>query len=233
MTTHLVAMGGGGFSMNEGASALDAYVLGLATRSRPTVCFVGTASGDANAYTDRFHDTFGHLDCVTTQLSLFERSGVELADVLDAVDVVYVGGGSTANLLALWRLHGLDIALKQRSARRDLVVCGLSAGALCWFEGGITDSFGPRLRALPDGLGWAEGSVCPHYDGEAERRPAYHAAIRSGELTAGYALDDGVAVHLIDGEVHGFVTERPTAHAYRVEPGPDGVHESILPTMLL
>jgi dipeptidase E len=233
MTTHVVAMGGGGFSMNDGASALDAYVLGLAARPRPTVCFVGTASGDSGAYLARFHDSFGPLDCVTTGLSLFERADEELADTLDAVDVVYVGGGSTANLLALWRLHGLDTALRARATRRDLVVCGISAGALCWFEGGVTDSFGPRLRALADGLGWASGSLCPHYDGEAGRRPAYHAAVRAGELADGYALDDGVAAHLVDGEVHGFVTERPTAHAYRVEGDATGVRESVLPAMLL
>jgi peptidase E len=233
MTIHLVAMGGGGFSMNDGVSPLDAYVLGLAARRRPTVCFVGTASGDSDGYTARFHDSFGPLDCVTTNLSLFSRTDATLADTLDSVDVVYVGGGSTANLLALWRLHGLDTALRARAAHRDLVVCGLSAGALCWFEGGVTDSFGPTLRALADGLGWAEGSLCPHYDGEAERRPAYHAAVRAGELADGYALDDGAAVHLIDGEVHGFVTERPNARAHRVERGTGGVRETVLPTMLL
>ncbi|MYV98018.1 type 1 glutamine amidotransferase-like domain-containing protein [Streptomyces sp. SID3343] len=226
-------MGGGGFSTNEGVSALDAYVLGLAARPRPTVCFVGTASGDSASYLARFHASFRRLDCDTTDLSLFKRTGAKLVDTLDAVDVVYVGGGSTANLLALWRLHGLDAALRVRAARRNLVVCGISAGALCWFEGGVTDSFGPGLRALADGLGWAQGSVCPHYDGEAERRPAYHAAVGAGELAPGYALDDGVAVHLIDGDVHGFVSERPNAHAYRVERGPAGARETVLPTMLL
>lgn len=229
MTTHLVAMGGGGFSMNDGASALDRYVLDLAGRARPNVCFVPTASGDSNGYVDRFRHAFERLDCTAGELSLFRRTGADLADELTDQDVIYVGGGSTANLLALWRLHGLDTALAARAAAGDLVVCGLSAGALCWFEGGITDSYGPTLRPLADGLGWARGSVCPHYDGEAERRPAYHAAIAAGLLAAGHALDDGAAIHLVDGRVHTFVAERPNAHAYRVEPGPDGVHESALP----
>ncbi|MFI1384593.1 Type 1 glutamine amidotransferase-like domain-containing protein [Embleya sp. NPDC020886] len=242
MTTHLVAMGGGGFSMNEGPSALDRYVLDLAGRPHPRVCFIPTASGDSAGYVDRFLRAFGQLDCKTGELSLFQRTGVDLADMLAEQDVIYVGGGSTANLLALWRLHGLDVALAARAAAGDLVVCGLSAGALCWFEGGITDSFGPELRPLADGLGWAAGSVCPHYDGEAGRRPAYHAAIEAGVLAPGYALDDGAAIHLVDGRVHGFVAERAEAQAYRVEPGVggvdgvdgvDGVRESALPMVRL
>lgn len=130
MTTHLVAMGGGGFSMNDGASALDRYVLDLAGRARPNVCFVPTASGDADGYVDRFRRAFERLDCTTGHLSLFRRTGADLADELADQDVIYVGGGSTANLLALWRLHGLDTALAARAAAGDLVVCGLSAGAV-------------------------------------------------------------------------------------------------------
>ncbi|GCE00361.1 peptidase E [Embleya hyalina] len=229
MTTHLVAMGGGGFSMNDGATALDRYVLDLTGRPRPNVCFVPTASGDADSYVERFRGAFASWDCSVDHLSLFKRTDAELADVLAESDVIYVGGGSTLNLLALWRLHGLDAALSARAARRDLVVCGLSAGALCWFEGGITDSYGPRLRPLADGLGWARGSVCPHYDGEPGRRPAYHAAVAAGTLAPGYALDDGAAIHLVDGEPHRFVAELPKARAYRIEAGPSGVRESELP----
>ncbi|MET7302876.1 peptidase E [Embleya sp. NPDC005575] len=233
MTTHLVAMGGGGFSMNDGPSALDRYVLGLAARAHPRVCFVPTASGDSAGYVDRFLRSFGELDCTASELSLFQRTGVDLADALADQDVIYVGGGSTANLLALWRLHGLDAALAARAAAGDLVVCGLSAGALCWFDGGITDSFGPHLRPLADGLGWAAGSVCPHYDGEPGRRPAYHAALAAGILAPGYALDDGAAIHLVDGEVDGFVAERAEAHAYRVECDVDGVRELAMPLIRL
>ncbi|MGC0422991.1 Type 1 glutamine amidotransferase-like domain-containing protein [Embleya sp. AB8] len=230
MTTHLVAMGGGGFSMNDGATALDRYVLALVGRPRPNVCFVPTASGDAEGYVERFRGAFEPLDCSARHLSLFRRSGADLAAELAEQDVVYVGGGSTANLLALWRLHGLDVALAARAEAGDLVVCGLSAGALCWFEGGITDSYGPELRPLADGLGWAAGSLCPHYDGEAGRRPAYHAAVAAGVLAPGFALDDGAAIHLVDGEVGHFVAERAEARAYRVEAAPDGgVRESALP----
>lgn len=209
-------MGGGGFSMNEGASPLDEFVLSLVEKPKPTVCFLGTASGDADSYVERFHVSFGALPCRTSALSLFVRDHRTLAERLESVDVVYVGGGSTANLLAVWRLHGLDRALRSRAAAGPLVLTGLSAGGLCWFEGGITDSFGP-LRPLPDGLGWAEGSFCPHYDGEPGRRPAYREAIADGTLAPGFAADDGAALHFVDGTLRGAVTERPSATTYRVE----------------
>ncbi len=209
-------MGGGGFSMNEGASPLDEYVLSLVAEPKPTVCFVGTATGDAVGYVERFHTAFGPLPCETTDLSLFQRDDRTLAERLDAVDIVYVGGGSTANLLAVWRLHGLDQALRERAHAGPLVLTGLSAGGLCWFEGGITDSYGP-LCPLPDGLGWVEGSFCPHYDGEPGRRPAYRQAIAEGTLAPGYAADDGAALHFVDGTLRCAVSERASATTYRVE----------------
>lgn len=197
---------------------LDDYVLALTGLPRPRVCFIGTASGDAASYVEKFHLAFrGRAD--TTVLSLF---GADLepaipVDQLDLVleqDVVYVGGGSTANLLAVWRLHGLDVVL-EKAAARGTVLAGISAGMNCWYEGSSTDSFGP-LAPMADGLGLLPGSACPHYLGEADRRSAYLDMVACGELSDGYAVDDGVALLWRDGELVEAVSERPDGQAFRV-----------------
>ena len=129
-------------------------------------------------------------------------------------DIIFVGGGNTANLLAVWRLHGVDQALRQ-AWEAGIVLCGISAGMNCWFESSVTDSFGP-LRELRDGLGFLRGSACPHFDGEAQRRPVYHRLIREQRLPAGVAADDGAAIHYVNGEIRRCVASRPHARAYRV-----------------
>jgi dipeptidase E len=135
-----------------------------------------------------------------TDLTIFDSSALprqpartsEIAAFLAEQDIIYVGGGSTANLLAIWRMHGLDRVLRELW-EGGAVLCGVSAGMLCWFNGGVTDSFG-RLDYLPDGLGFIDATACPHYDGEAERRASYHRFIESG-IQGGYAADDGAALH--------------------------------------
>ena len=228
---NVLAVGGGGFSTNDGPSALDAYVLSLSAAKRPQVCFLATASGDAASCIEKFHAGFTQLNCTTRHLSLFERTDEDPATVLAAADVVYVGGGSTANLLALWRLHNIDRALAAFCDRGG-VVCGVSAGALCWFDCGVTDSFGPELAALHDGLGWVTGSFCPHFDGEERRRPTYHRLVASGELPTGWGADDGAALH-VHGDVVEAVAERDGAAVHRVEPTQAGVCETALPTRRL
>lgn len=212
----IVTMGGGGFSMEPDNPLLDDHVLSLSRRSgRPRVCFVPTASGDAAGYVERFHAAFDDR-AETSVLSLFKRDHADLRSFVLDQDVVYVGGGSTANLLALWRLHGLDEVLAE-AAREGVVLAGLSAGMNCWFEGSVTDSFGPGMHPLADGLGLLPGSACPHYDGEAERRPAYLRLVASGALPDGYAADDGCALVFRDGLLAEAVSSRPGARGFRVE----------------
>ncbi len=202
----------------ERGPLLDDYLLALTGAPRPRVCFIGTASGDAVSYVEKFHAAFqGRAD--TSVLALFnsEPEGAIPLDQLDQVleqDVVYVGGGSTANLLAVWRLHGLDVVL-EKAAAGGTVLAGISAGMNCWFEGSSTDSFGP-LAPLADGLGFLPGSACPHYFGEADRRAAYLAMVASGALSDGYAVDDGVALLWRDGELVEAVSERPDGQAFHV-----------------
>jgi dipeptidase E len=131
-----------------------------------------------------------------------------------APKVIYVGGGNTANMLAVWRIHGMDKALRA-AWREGVILCGISAGALCWFEGGITDSFGRRLSAMRDGLGFLKGGFCPHYDGEHERRPALHRALRSGFIPT-IAADDGAALRFVNLRLVEAVSSRPNARALRV-----------------
>jgi dipeptidase E len=218
-------MGGGGFSMEPENPLLDAFALSLASGPRPRVCFLATAGGDADSYIMRFYRAFGRLDCRPTDLSLFGREVADLETFVAEQDVVYVGGGSTANLLAVWRAHGLD-AILRGAWERGTVLCGISAGMNCWFEASVTDSFGPGLAPLTDGLGLLAGSACPHYDGEPERRPTYQRLIASGQLPPGWAADDGAALVFEDDRLVEVVASRPGACAYAVARAPGGeVHE--------
>jgi dipeptidase E len=214
---HIVAIGGGEFWLDPQDPRLDAFILGLARRERPRVCFVGTASGDAEGYVYRFYRAMRLHDCVPADLGLFPRVESDLAAFMAEQDVFWVGGGSTANLLAVWRLHGLDELLREALAR-GAVLCGISAGMNCWFEASTTDSFGLTLAPLHDGLGFLPGSACPHYDGEPQRRPLYRSLVDGG-FPPGWAADDDAAIHFRGGEPVETVALRAGAAAYRVEPG--------------
>lgn len=218
MPASRVVLLGGGFSL-DADPLLDDYLLSLAGGRRAKVCFLPTASGDSAGYIESFHAALDGR-CRTSVLRLFERDDLDPRAALLSQDVIYVGGGNTANMLAVWRVHGVDRLLVE-AYRSGVLLCGISAGILCWFDAGITDSFGP-LRVLPDGLGLLTGSACPHYNTEPGRRPAYLRAVASGELAAGWALDDGAAALFRDGELVESVARRPDAHLYSVCPDADG-----------
>jgi dipeptidase E len=229
----IVALEGGGFSMEPENPLLDRYVLSLARSARPRVCFVPTAGGDSERYVANFYRAFSAFDCRPTDLQLFARTVPDLRSFVLEQDVVYVGGGSTANLLAVWRTHGLDRVLTE-AWREGVVLCGISAGMNCWFSESVTDSFDlGRLAPLKDGLGLLPGSCCPHYDGEEQRRPAYRQLVGAGELADGWAADDGVALVFAGEELEEAVSSRPDAGAYRVERAPASVREQRLPVRYL
>jgi dipeptidase E len=210
-------MGGGGFSMEPDNPLLDTFVLSLARSPRPRVCFVPTASGDADSYITRFYRAFSAHECHPSDLQLFSRTIEDLEEFVLDQDVIYVGGGNTANMLAVWRTHGLDRVLAQAWAQ-GVVLCGLSAGMNCWFEQSVTDSFSlSKLAPLTDGLGLLPGSSCPHYDGEAQRRPAYRRFIESGQLIDGWAADDGAALVFAGTTLETVVSSRAAAAAYRIQ----------------
>jgi peptidase E len=223
----ILAMGGGGFSMEPDNPLLDDFLLSLAPSGRvPRVCFVPTASGDADGYVQMFQESFTGRRAETSVLSLFQRRHADLRSFLLGHDVVYVGGGNTANLLAVWRLHGVDEIL-QEALESGVVLAGLSAGMNCWFESSVTDSFAvDHLQPLDDGLGFLAGSACPHYDGEEARRPTYRRLVGSGRLPDGYAADDGCALLFENGKLADVVTSRPQARAFHVSGSGSGVVEN-------
>ncbi|MGW8367696.1 MAG: Type 1 glutamine amidotransferase-like domain-containing protein [Gammaproteobacteria bacterium] len=234
---HIVALGGGGFSMEPDNPLLDDFILSLAPNRLASVCFIPTASADSTTYLLRFYRAFSGR-AIASDLTLSDRPGrprrpantSDLAGFVADQDILYVGGGNTANLLAVWRAHGLDEIIRDAWIQGK-ILCGISAGMICWFQDGLTDSFG-SLGPLRDGLGFIEGSACPHYDGEKGRPEAFRAAISEG-MPAGYAADDGAALHFIGTELTEVVTSRRKAGAYRVVLADGDVEETPLPTRYL
>lgn len=221
MSGAIVTLGSGGFS-TDGPQLLDDHIIGLSRRpGDPRICFVPTASGDAPTYIERFERAFKGR-ALTSVLRLFSRDVEDLrAHVLEQ-DVVYVGGGNTVSLLAVWRAHGLDAILAEALAA-NVVLAGISAGMNCWFEGSVTDSYGvDRLDPVSDGLGLLPGSCCPHYDDEIERRPTYLRLVGSGELPDGYAAQAEVALVFRDRTLVDAVSSYADGRAFRVERRPDG-----------
>lgn len=227
----IVALGGGGFAFGPAYAAVEDFILDL-VGSRPRVCFIPTASGDSDNLVARFHGAFRPSRAVATHLELFRPPIEDLRGFLLDQDIIYVGGGNTANMLAVWRLHGIDAILRD-AWDTGVVLCGWSAGSICWYEGGTTDSFGRQLAPLNDGLGLLPGSHSPHYDAEEQRRPAYHRFIREGRLPAGIAADNGVGLHYHDTELVDVVTCKAEATAYRVERTGADVSETRLDARLI
>lgn len=226
----IISLGGGGFSMEPDNLALDKYILEQAPVDNPAVAFVPTASGDSDHYLTRFYTAFSGLPCRPRHLPLFHAPPDVRSFVLSQ-DVIYVGGGNTKSMLAIWHEWDLNDIFCE-AWERGIVLAGISAGAICWFEEGVTDSVGGELTAMPC-LGLLKGSCCPHYDGEAERRPAFHRLLKAGQLRAGYAIDDGVAVHFVGNDVGRVVSSRPGAAAYRVAVVGGSIIEDRVPADLL
>jgi peptidase E len=208
---HIVGLGGGGDTPDQTARLHD-YVLRLTGKERPRTLLVPTASADNNEYIvwmyERLH---GRAD--VAHLKTFPWPPPDLRDLVLSQDAIYVGGGNTANMLAIWRVHGID-ELMREAWERGIVLWGASAGMICWFEHGISDSFGPHLEAM-ECLGFLRGSACPHYDGEELRRPRYRDLVDGG-LPEGLAADDGVGLHFVGTELAEVVSCRAGAAAYRV-----------------
>ena len=221
----IVAFGGGGFSMEAGNPLLDDYVVSLTGVDRPKVCFLPTASGDADHYIVRFYRHFARSSDAS-HVSLFRRdhgcgAGEEfraqrgsIAEHLLEQDVIYVGGGNVVSLLGTWRAHGLDDALAE-AWRRGVVLCGVSAGSLCWFAESLTAFYGAPKRV--DGLGLLPFSNCVHYDAEPQRREEYVRFVGDG-MRPGYAAEDSTALHFVGEDLHRVVASKPGRRAYRVEP---------------
>jgi dipeptidase E len=220
----IFALGGASLLASSNDGALHQYLLDLTGLERPRICFVGTASGDNHEQTAAFYAFFARR-AEASHLGLFDRRVDDIGAFLGEQDVIYVGGGNTADMLAVWRTHGVDRALKD-AWERGVILAGASAGAMCWFEAGLTDSFGPDLGPIRDGLRFLKGSFCPHYDSESLRRPRYEEAIGSGSLPDGYAVDDSVGLLFAGRELAEAVAVLPETRAFRVERTRGGVEET-------
>ena len=209
-----MAFGGGGFSMERGNSLLDDYVLGLAGHARPKICFLPTASGDADHYIVRFYRAFSPSVCEPSHLSLFrrERSVGDVREHLLTRDLIYVGGGSVISLLGAWHAHGIDLILRE-AWERGVVLCGLSAGSLCWFAEAVTAFHGPPQAVT--GLGLLPWSNCVHFGAEPERCSGYRRMLAEG-MRPGYAAEDGTALHFEGERLARVVASREGARAYRM-----------------
>jgi peptidase E len=229
----IVAFGGGGFSMEWGNTLLDDYVLGLTGVARPRVCFLPTASGDADHYVVRFYRAFDASRCEPSHISLFRREtgvGDPRAHLLEQ-DLVYVGGGSLVSLLGTWGAHGIGECLRE-AWQAGVVLCGGSAGSLCWFASALSAFHSGPVRCI-DGLGFLPWSNAVHYDDESGRRSAFHDAVAAG-LAPGYGAGDGAALRFVGVELAEVVSSRAGARAVYVSAdGAGGAVERELPVRFL
>jgi peptidase E len=232
---HVIAIGGG-MRVPDGRVPVHLeYALRLTGKREPRICVLNTAGGDDPRWALLMYDRFAGHPARLSHLALFPMPNVsDPEDLLLSQDIIFVGGGSVANMVAVWRVHGLDVIMR-KAWQAGIVLAGSSAGGICWFEGGTTDSFGRSLRAFGDGLGLLAGSYCPHYNSEPRRRPLYHQLIADGALPSGIACDDGAAAHFTDDTLTELIADRPGSSAYRVTAGVDdpGITETRLDTRFL
>jgi dipeptidase E len=210
----IVGLGGSGGADTDATRRLLEYAVGAGGAGAPKVAVVPTAVGDDADTVLRMYDLLPD-DAITSHVPFFPWPPDRLRELALAQDAIFVCGGNTANMLAIWRVHGFDAILRE-AWEAGVVLTGWSAGMICWFEAGVTDSYGPQLEGMRDGLGLLPGSACPHYDGEERRRPVYTRLVRDG-FPPGVAADDGVGVHFLGTELAEVVSVRPGATAYRVE----------------
>lgn len=226
----IIAIGGASFRAEPENLAADRYILEQARKKRPTVCFIPTASAEPADVIATFYDAYTRLGATPSVLRFFQRTP-DLRETLLSKDVIYVGGGNTKSMLAVWREWGLPDVLRE-AWRRGIVLAGVSAGAICWFERGVTDSWAGHLAPL-DGLGLLPDACCPHYDSEPDRRPTVHELVSRGDMPPVLALHDGAAAHFVGRSLHRIVTWKPTAQGHLVRRLRGQVVESELPSTRL
>ena len=191
----VIAIGGGGFGRSIGALAIEKYILEQSHSDNPRICFIPTATGDDQGYVDNFYKAFEGLRCETSHINLFKRT-IDLEKHIFQQDIIYVGGGNTKSMLAVWKDWGLDLILKN-AYEKGIIMSGVSAGAICWFDQGITDSWSDHQATL-DCLGFVKGICCPHYDEEPERIPYVKKSLLSEDFKSCLAIEGYAALHLVD-----------------------------------
>ena len=230
MDKQIIAIGGGGFGRNPGNGIIEQYILDQANTEKPNICFIPTATGDDESYKVSYYATLSKLKCNPTHLDFFKRTP-DLENLIREQDVIFVGGGNTKSMLSVWREWGLDKILK-KAYENGTVMSGVSAGAICWFERGITDSWADKLNIM-DCLGFTQGNCCPHYDEEAARKPSLSAFIENKEMKNCYAIEGGCALHIKNDEVHKAISFRGKKKSFLVKYEGGEIIENILPVMTI
>ena len=195
MHKHIIAIWGGGFGRSSGKLKIEKYITSISKKSNPKICFIPTASAEDKSYIVNFYSCFIRLDCNPSHINFFERTP-RLEGVVNKADIIYVGGGNTKSMLAVWREWKLDKLLK-KAYDRGAILSGVSAGAICWFDKGVTDSWASNLNLI-DCMGILKGSCCPHYNSEKDRRPSVHRFIKDKKTPSVYSIEDGAAIHFKD-----------------------------------
>ena len=210
----IIAIGGGGFGRNPYNNKIDKYIVDQSYKDIPNVCFIPTASAENDAYIVNFYTSFNKLNCNPVHLSLFKRTP-NLESLINKQDIIYVGGGNTKSMLAVWKEWKLD-KLLDKAFNNGKILCGVSAGSICWFEKGVTDSWASNLNLL-DCLSIIDGCSCPQYNSESDRRPTLANFIKNGKIKECYASDDGSAIHFKGNKLHTAVSFYENAKSYVVK----------------
>ena len=196
LNKHIIAIGGGGFGRDSKSLLIEKYILSLSDKDFPRICFLPTASGDNDNYIVRFYSVFSHLNCIPSHIEFFKRT-IDLNDHIMNQDIVFVGGGNTKSMLAIWSDWDMNNILKE-AYNKGVIMCGVSAGAICWFTSGITDSWDNQLNILPC-LDFIKGTCCPHYDEEESRIPYVNKLLKERIVNSCISIEGGAAIHFVDG----------------------------------
>ena len=222
MDKQIIAIGGGGFGRNPGDGVIEQYILDQTGKEKPNICFIPTATGDNEAYKVNYYSTFSKLDCNPIHLDLFKRTP-DLEQLIPQQDAIFVGGGNTKSMLAVWKDWNLDKLLKE-AYKKGVVMSGVSAGANCWFERAVVDSWEEDLRVI-DCMGFIKGICCPHYDEEPQRRPAVKTFLEDGIIDSCYSVEGNCALHIKNDDEYLSVDFGKEKNAYIVSMDGDKVKE--------
>ena len=226
----VIAIGGGGFGRTQESNLIEQYILDQTSKTKPKICFIPTATGDLDSYIVNFYSVFTKLKCEPSHISFFKRT-MDLQAHIQKQDAIFVGGGNTKSMLAVWRDWGLDLILKDAYVR-GVVMSGVSAGAICWFEAGLTDSWASDLKMM-ECMNFIPGNCAPHYDEEPERRPATKKFLENKSIDFMYGIEGGAALHFVDEIPNSTIQFKKNKYAYKVTLDGNKINESPYKTLKL
>tara|TARA_Y100001968_G_C19273385_1_gene675416 strand:+ start:100 stop:792 length:693 start_codon:yes stop_codon:yes gene_type:complete len=230
LNKHIISIGGGSFGRNHSSSLIEKYILSLSSKDCPKICFLPTATGDNDSYIVRYYSIFTRLNCIPTHIEFFKRT-IDINNHIQNQDVVFVGGGNTKSMLAVWNDWGMNNILKF-AYERGVIMSGVSAGAICWFTNGITDSWDNKLQILPC-LDFINGTCCPHYDEEPSRIPYVKQIINDQKVTNCLSIEGGAAMHFIDDKPFKNISFDNNKNTYNVYSENNKIREVAYPSLQL